>query len=131
MDPEKLVFHEDNCQEKDSPGRKLRWLIKPDITGNEHCSVNMVRLAPGAVVTPAHSHPEEEEVIYIVEGKGEVMIDDRVYPLRTGSVAIFPPKSVHMLKNSEESEMKVICFFSPAADTTMYKFHEEIRFPDN
>lgn len=131
MNPDKLVFHESDCPEKDLPGRMLRWLIKPDITGNEHCAINMVRLAPGSTVTPAHSHPTEEEVIYIISGEGSVLIDGRVYPLRRGSMAIFPPRSVHMLRNSPKEEMKVICFFAPATDTSKYRFHEDIRFPDS
>lgn len=123
------VFHEDERPEKEMPGRRLRWLVKPELTGNANCAVNMVRLAPGATVSPAHSHDDEEEVIYIVDGEGAVLIDGKVYPLRAGSMAVFAPRSVHMLRNSGSREMKVVCFFSPATDTSKYRFHEGVSFP--
>lgn len=127
----KWVFHEDEAEEKDLPGRRLRWLVRPDTTGTEHCAVNMVRLAKGAIVTPAHSHQKSEEVIYVIRGEGEVLLDGKVYPLREGSVAVFPKQSIHMLRNTGTSEMKVICFFAPPTDTTEYTFHESIKFPGN
>jgi uncharacterized cupin superfamily protein len=49
----------------------------------------MVHFAPSSTVKPAHSHPYEEEVIYIIQGSGAVLIDGKVYPLRTGSLAAF------------------------------------------
>ena len=131
MHVERPVFHESDHAEKDLPGRKLRWLVKPDMTGNTNCAVNMVRLAPGSTVSPAHSHPTEEEIIYIISGEGSVLIDGQVYPLKTGSMAVFAPESVHMLRNSGETEMKVLCFFSPATDTTKYVFHGDVVFPEN
>ena len=126
----KLVIHEDDVEENQLSGRKLRWLVRPDTTGAEFCAVNMVRLDPGTTVTPAHSHENSEEIIYIISGLGEVLIDKRVYPLRAGSIAFFPSKSIHRLRNSGKEEMKAICFFSPPTDVSEYKFHEGVEFPN-
>jgi hypothetical protein len=34
-----------------------------------------------------------------------------------------------MLQNNGTAEMKVACFFAPAADFSSYKFLDEIAFP--
>ncbi|GHV64778.1 hypothetical protein AGMMS49587_17840 [Spirochaetia bacterium] len=130
MAKQKLVIHEDEVEEKQLPGRKLRWLVRPDTTGTEFCAANMVRLDPGTTVSPAHSHEANEEVIYIISGSGDVLIDGEVYPLRTGSIAVFPKKSIHRLRNSGTEEMKVICFFAPPTDVPEYTLHEGVEFPE-
>ena len=127
---QKLSIHEDDVEETQLPGRKLRWLVRPDTTGSEFCAVNMVRLNPNTTVTPAHSHEASEEIIYIISGSGEVLIDGKVYPIRTGSVVLFPKKSIHRLRNSGKEEMKVICFFAPPTDISEYIFHEGVEFPN-
>jgi mannose-6-phosphate isomerase-like protein (cupin superfamily) len=131
MGKQHLVIHEDEIEEKQLPGRLFRWLVRPDTVGTEFCAVSMIRVVPGAAVTPAHSHDKCEEIIYIISGRGEVLIDDKVYPLKAGSIAVFPQKVIHMLRNSGEIEMKVICFFAPPTDTSEYIFHELVRFPES
>jgi uncharacterized cupin superfamily protein len=130
MEKRKLVIHESEAPEKDLPGRRLRWLVRPDTTGTEFCAVNMVRLAPGATVSPAHSHNANEEVIYIVSGSGQILIDGTVYELRAGSIAVLPKQKIHMLRNTDKEEMKVVCFFAPPTDTSEYVFHDSVQFPE-
>lgn len=67
-----------------------------------------------------------KRVLEITGGKG---VDGKVYPLQKGSIAVFPQRSIHMLRNTGPSELKVICFFAPPTDTTEYTFHESIKFP--
>ncbi|MBP7494577.1 MAG: cupin domain-containing protein [Spirochaetales bacterium] len=129
MKEDTLVLHESEVEEKDFPGRKLRWLVRPEINGTKNYAVNMVRLSAGAIVKPAHSHQTSEEIIYIIEGEGEVLIDGKVYAVRKGSVVVFPQKSIHMVRNAGNSELRIICFFAPPTDTSQYTFHEEVVFP--
>jgi quercetin dioxygenase-like cupin family protein len=111
------------------PGRDLRWVITKKNVNAQHCTMCVIEVAPGQTVRPAHSHPNGEEVIYIVEGNGRVMIDGVVEPVNHGSAVLFPQGSVHMLQNSGDVRMKVACFFAPPADLSNYKFFEEIEFP--
>ena len=43
---------------------------------------------------PAHAHPDADEIVYIVEGKGQVLIGEQIYDVCKGSVILFP-KNVH------------------------------------
>jgi quercetin dioxygenase-like cupin family protein len=126
-----LVVNENDVEVLDLPGRRLSWLITADAVGAEHCSMCMIRVAPGQTVRPAHSHPNGEEAIYVISGSGRVMIDGRVYPVRAGSAVLFPQGQVHMLRNSGTEEMKVACFFAPPSSLDTYKFFDDIDFPES
>ena len=123
------TLHENDVEGLDLPGRNLRWLVNAELLGAKHLSACVIKVAPGETVRPAHSHPNGEEVIYIVAGSGRVMIEGEVAPVREGSVVLFPQGKVHMLQNNGQTEMKVVCFFAPATNLDNYKFYENIEFP--
>jgi mannose-6-phosphate isomerase-like protein (cupin superfamily) len=57
------------------------------------------------------------------------MIENEVGEVRAGSAILFEQGRIHMLKNSGDIEMKVICFFAPATNVDNYKTFEDITFP--
>jgi quercetin dioxygenase-like cupin family protein len=122
--------HETDVEELDLPGRHLSWVVNEELLGAKHCSSCVIRVEPGQTVRPAHSHPNGEEVIYIITGSGRVMVGGEVSPVRAGTSVLFPQGVVHMLQNSGTEEMKVVCFFSPATDLDNYKMFPEVEFPD-
>jgi quercetin dioxygenase-like cupin family protein len=123
------TLHENDVEGLDLPGRNLRWLVNAELLGAKHLSACVIKVAPGETVRPAHSHPNGEEVIYIIAGSGRVMIEGEVAPVREGSVVLFPQGKVHMLQNNGQTEMKVVCFFAPATNLDNYKFFENVEFP--
>ena len=123
------VVNEKDMEVLDLPGRRLRWLITKDNVDAVHCSMCMIQIAPGQTVKPAHSHPNGEEVIYIISGSGKVMVDGNVEAVNAGSAVLFPQGKVHMLSNTGDEEMKVVCFFAPPSELKTYKFHDGVEFP--
>lgn len=124
------IVHEASIEAINLPGRTLRWLVTQQNVQAQHCSMCVIEVAPGETVRPAHSHPNGEEVIYIIYGSGRVMIEGVVEPVQQGSSVLFPQGSVHMLQNSGDEMMKVVCFFAPPSDLNTYLFFDNIRFPD-
>ncbi len=88
------TLHENDVEGLDFPGRNLRWLVNAELLGAKHLSACVIKVAPGETVRPAHSHPNGEEVIYIIAGSGRVMIEGEVAPVREGSVVLFPQGKV-------------------------------------
>jgi quercetin dioxygenase-like cupin family protein len=123
------VVNENDMEVLDLPGRRLRWLITKDSVDAVHCSMCMIQIAPGQTVKPAHSHPNGEEVIYIISGSGKVMVDGKVEAVQAGCAVLFPQGKVHMLSNTGDEEMKVVCFFAPPSELKTYKFHDGVEFP--
>ena len=123
------IVDEKSVEAIDLPGRELKWIVTGETTGARHCSMCVIRVQPGQTVRPAHSHPNGEEVIYIIQGSGRVMIEGLVEPVHEGCAVLFPQGSVHMLQNSGNVEMKVACFFAPPSDLGTYRFFDDIEFP--
>jgi quercetin dioxygenase-like cupin family protein len=124
------IIDENTIEEVDLPGRHLRWVVTGENTGAQHCTMAVIRVAPGKAARPAHSHPNGEEVIYILSGWGRVLIDGQVGAVQAGSAVLFPQGKVHMLHNQSEEEMKVACFFAPPTNLENYKFFEDVDFPE-
>jgi len=72
------ILHEDEAERLDLPGRQLRWLVsdKPHTIAAQYCSACVIRVPPGEKVRPAHSHPNGEEVIFVISGSGRVVSQD-------------------------------------------------------
>jgi len=131
MDNERMtILHETEIPEEKQPGRYMRWLADENGLAADNLSVCVIRVEPGETVRPAHSHPHSEELIYIIKGTGKVMIEDKVGPVRSGTAVLFEEGKVHMLRNTGDVEMKVICFFAPATGVDNYKMFEDVTFPD-
>src|SRR5213082_338098 len=93
------VIDETTVEELDLPGRHLRWVVTNDNTGAKYCTMAVIRIAPGQKVRPAHSHPNGEEIIYILNGHGRVLVNGEVEVVKAGYVVLFPQGEVHMLQN--------------------------------
>jgi quercetin dioxygenase-like cupin family protein len=125
-----LILNESEVPEVEQPGRFMRWLANEESLPAKNLSVCVIRVIPGETVRPAHSHPHSEELIYIIKGSGKVMIENEVGIVSAGSAVLFEQGKIHMLKNTGNIEMKVICFFAPATNMDNYKTFENILFPE-
>lgn len=123
------IVDESSIEPLDLPGRQLRWLVTGETTGAKCCTMCVIEVQPGETVRPAHSHPNGEEIIYMIRGSGRVMIEGEVKPVKAGCAVLFPKGNVHMLQNSGSEPMKVACFFAPPTSLDNYKFFDDIQFP--
>ena len=88
----------------------------------------MIRVLPGETVRPAHSHPNSEELIYIITGSGKVMIEGEVGDVRPVLLSCLNREKCTCYRNTGDIEMKVICFFAPATNVDNYKTFEHNFF---
>lgn len=124
------AIHETDTEELSLTGRRMRWVVSPEtLQSNNRCSACIIRVPPREKVRPAHSHPNGEEVIHIITGSGRVLVSGEVYQVRAGSTVLFPQGAVHMLHNTSDEEMKVMCFFAPPTGLDNYKMFEGVDFP--
>ena len=124
------IVNETDIPALDLPGRMLRWVVTGETTGAKQCSMCVIEVQPGHKVRPAHSHPNGEEVIYILSSTGRVWIDGEIGPVQPGTAVLFPQGKPHMLQNTGDTVMKVACFFAPATDLDNYVMFEDLGFQD-
>ncbi len=126
-----LAIHEKDVPGVSLPGRVLHWVVSREQgLPSDGCTFCVMYVQPKQTVSPAHSHPDCEELIYVVSGSGHVYVDGEIVAVREGSAVLFSKDSVHMVRNSGDTEMKVACFFSEATNLTLYEFHPNVLFDE-
>ncbi len=64
------------------------WQRLGDAAGTKGVGLNRVRVAPGRLPTPPHSHGASEEVYYVLGGSGLAWQDEQVHEVRPGDCVI-------------------------------------------
>ena len=84
-------------------------------------------LAPGAA-TPPHFH-ECEEVIYILQGMGEIAIEGETVPFAADCTLILPPLQVHQITNTGPEEMRLAACLSESPARVFLPSGELLALP--
>ncbi len=84
----------------------MKVLISPK-NGWEGYVMREVEVLEGGY-TPKHSHPWEH-INYMIEGKGELMIDGKINEVTAGSFAFVPPGVLHQFRNVGKEVFRFIC----------------------
>ena len=95
-------------------------LVGPESMGSEKVKVNITEYLPG-YSHKLHVHPNQEEVIFVLSGKGVSQTNEDTKEIGPGSVAFVPAGVAHATINTDPSEsLKAVIIKSPPGD-------EEIR----
>ncbi len=94
----------------DVPVVELRPGIKVHIVSAERMTVTFGTLAPG-VCAPAHHH-EQEQIMLVVDGGCDFMLDGKLYPMKKGDVIVVPSNMEHGAYSSDKG-CRIIEVFSP------------------
>ena len=91
---------------------EIRYLVDGTVAG---AGVGMFELtvAPGARVPPAHSHRDNEEVVYVLEGMLRYTVDDEVRDLKPGERMYTPRGSVHAFSNPHDRPARALIVLTP------------------
>lgn len=64
----------------------------------------------------AHKHVTHSEHVYILDGEGEMMVGDKTMKVKKGDMIFIPKGTVHFLKVTSATPMKVISVQAPMFD---------------
>ena len=62
-----------------------------DALGSVRIGVGQLVVEPGKLVYPPHCHSAEEEVFVVLDGGGELLLEEEEHPVRPGSIVARPP----------------------------------------
>jgi len=61
-----------------------------------------------------HNHPNSEEVLYVLSGEGEQMLDDEApFPVRSGDMIYVPTGVFHSTLNTGWSPLRLLAIYNP------------------
>lgn len=91
---------------------EIRYLMDGTVTG---ANIGMFELTvqPGARVPPAHSHSNNDEVVYVLEGTLRYAVDDDVRDLKPGERMFSPRGSVHAFSNPHGCPARALVILTP------------------
>lgn len=93
-------------------GLAIRYLIDGTVAGTGSGLFELT-VAPGARVPPAHSHRDNEEIVYVLEGRLSYRVDDEVRELGPGERMHTPRGSVHAFSNPGEVPARALIILTP------------------
>lgn len=107
------TIHEKEVPAKELPGRSHKMIIGPDNFGKAKNMCFGIAVFPANKHAPAHAHLNEEEIIYILEGSGEIYFDGKPEQVKSGTCVYIPPTVEHSINNKSDVSMKLVYVFSP------------------
>ena len=99
----------------------IKPLIATDNTDGGDCSLMHVILFPGKG-HDRHNHPESDEILYILAGRGNQMIDDgEPFPVVPGDAVWIPKGVFHSTLNTSYETMVILAIYAPAGAEDVLK----------
>ncbi len=99
----------------------IHMLSEPLVTGAQRHSFGVTEVLPGGG-HGRHNHPGAEEIIYVLSGEGEQMVDDQP-PVRIGpgSCVFIPDGVYHSTYNVGSASMRLIIIYAPAGSERLLR----------
>lgn len=95
--------------------------------GAKKLGYNLTAVPPGKRAYPFHNHRSNEEMFYILEGRGEVRIGAETFPVRAGDFIACPPggpELAHQIVNTGTGELKYL-------SVSTMQYPEVCEYPDS
>jgi quercetin dioxygenase-like cupin family protein len=93
-------------------GLTIRYLIDGTVS-NAATGMFELTVEPGARVPPAHSHTDNEEIVYVIEGTLRYSVDDETRDLKPGERMHTPRGSVHGFSNPHDKVARALIMLTP------------------
>jgi quercetin dioxygenase-like cupin family protein len=101
-----------NAIKEEYKGRTNYWFCRPDLTETRAFQICEATLPPGEGHN-FHTHPELEEVIYVLSGEVEQWVEKEKRLLRPGETAHIPAGVVHATFNVSSKDAVILAILSP------------------
>lgn len=113
----RYFVHPDDVQNFGFDWGKLALTCAPEVNGAAQFSAGVVFVPPGQGHS-RHNHPGAEEIIFIIKGTGEQMVEDEqgnpeVREVGPGTTVFIPESRFHATKNIGNDPMEIFVVYSP------------------
>jgi oxalate decarboxylase/phosphoglucose isomerase-like protein (cupin superfamily) len=101
----------------------IKWLSEPNVTTTDRFSAGVVLLEPGKGHT-RHNHPGVEEILYVISGEGNQMVDDGGeiwHPISVGDMIHIPADMYHATINTGWEALKMMAIYCPPGPEAFLK----------
>src|SRR3712207_5148091 len=105
----------------------IKPLVATDNTDDPAVSMMHVVLLPGQG-HERHNHPDSDEILYILAGRGAELVDDgEPCEVRAGRAVFIPKGAFHSTVNTSWEAMTILAIYAPAGGEEAVKGLPEYR----
>ncbi|MBI2298197.1 MAG: cupin domain-containing protein [Armatimonadetes bacterium] len=110
-DPRPPVVRAGSTPTAEFPWGSITWLAGADVSGNEAITFGVVEFGAGQA-NPEHTHPNCDEVLYVVAGKLCHTLGEEVHELSAGDLIQIPRGVPHRAWNPGEERCRVVVAYN-------------------
>ena len=88
--------------------------IRKKLLGSDKIVAEMVCYEPGQA-TPEHAHPKQDEIFYVVEGTGTMIVNGEEIPLKPTSLIMVNAREKHGVRTLPDSRLVLMFIKAPAS----------------
>ncbi len=92
------------------PGKNVQ-IIK--VAETDAITINLIRATEGFFLKP-HIHKTHEESVYVIQGSGQMLINDKWVDIQPGNVHFNPIGKVHSIRHTGSGPLVILSIFTPA-----------------
>jgi mannose-6-phosphate isomerase-like protein (cupin superfamily) len=100
------------CTVHHLPGRDWYYLLGPNNSGALNLAFGVAVFPAGTVAAP-HMHSREEEIVFILSGRGAILAGEQELVLEPGVAVFIPPATEHQISVAEGEPLRLVTLFSP------------------
>lgn len=105
----------------------IKWLVTRESQPGTGLTFGEVVLQPGKG-HDRHNHPAAEEILYVLSGEGEQMLDDgRPFPVQAGDTIYVPTAMFHSTRNTGWQPLRLLALYNPGGSETALRELPDFR----
>ena len=98
--------------ERRIPSRVSKVLVSEISVGARNLAMGMNITDVGSMI-PNHVHQSEEEAMFIISGRGKLVVGEEEQEVGAGMAIYMPPGVEHSLVNTGNEELKLVWVYAP------------------
>jgi oxalate decarboxylase/phosphoglucose isomerase-like protein (cupin superfamily) len=105
----------------------IKWLVTRESQPGTGLTFGEVVLQPGKG-HDRHNHPDAEEILYVLSGEGEQMLDDGdPFSVRAGDTIYVPTAMFHATRNTGWQPLHLLALYNPGGSETVLRELPDFR----
>ena len=105
----------------DKPGYRIKWLFSGESAPEAEQTLGYVVIEPGQK-NPLHSHPNCEELLYLLSGELDHSLEERVFRLKPGDAIRVPAGVKHDARCvGDEPAKMIVCYSAGRREMLAYE----------
>jgi quercetin dioxygenase-like cupin family protein len=88
--------------------------VRKKLVGSDRLLAEMVCYEPG-MMTKEHIHPWQDEIFYVVEGSGTIIVDGDSIPVSQSSMVLVRARSKHGVRAADDGRLVLLFVKGPGS----------------